>query len=527
MSMHAHLPDDLDGVFAPPPDDFTGTAGNDKIHGTNGEDSFDMSQGGNDKVVGKGGNDFFDFGDAFTAHDKIDGGAGIDSVTLVGDYSAGVVFNAKTMVNIEFLNLAGSIFDGGGSYNLTIADSTAGKFLSVLLNSSPMYADSLSFDASAETSADIFVQNGGAGTNHIVTGGGNDHVSSGRVTDGGSFDGGAGYDFISFGSVGFGITFSLLEQGHVQDVGGGHEVMVSNFEAFSGTPNADVLVGDDNDNFILPGGGNDNVQANGGNDFVSMDDFVPYTAITVDGGSGVNTLSFQAATVSGVTFSLALQGSAQATGQGDGVITATGFVNLEGSDVYDDHLTGDGAANQILGGGGNDTLAGGNGNDTLYGDGFYMHDYTDIGQVGYTSGFTVIQDGNGTDTLDGGAGNDKLVGGLGVDTLTGDTGADKFVFETVQDSGVGAGNRDVITDFSHTDGDKIDLHLIDADTTLNGDQAFHLGGSSFTHSAGELIQFSDGSGNTILAGDVNGDGVADFEIQLAHAPVLVTGDFVL
>jgi Ca2+-binding RTX toxin-like protein len=381
--MHArHFPADLDAVLAPPPDDFTGTAGNDVIHGTNGDDVFDMSQGGNDKVVGRGGNDEFDFGNAFTAHDKIDGGAGIDTVTLLGDYSAGVVFNANTMVNIEFLSLLGSTFTGGGSYNLTIADTTAGKFLDVVLMSTSLHADALSFDASAETSADIFVQNEGSGADHIVTGGGNDHVASGRVNSDETFDGGPGYDFMSFGSAGFGITFSLLLQGQVQDIGNGHQVLVSNFEAFAGTPNADVLIGDDNDNFIVPDGGNDSIQANGGNDFVTIDDFVPYTAITVDGGSGANTLSFQGAEFSGVTFSLALQGSAQATGQGDGMITATGFVNLEGSDFFDDHLTGDGSANQILGGAGNDTISGGSGNDTLYGDGVYFHDYTDIDQIG-------------------------------------------------------------------------------------------------------------------------------------------------
>jgi hypothetical protein len=42
-----------------------------------------------------------------------------------------------------------------------------------------------------------------------------------------------------------------------------------------------------------------------------------------------------------------------------------------------------------------------------------------------------------------------------------------------------------------------------------------------------LIQYNDGSGHTILAGDVNGDSVADFEIQLNGAPVLVSGDLLL
>jgi Ca2+-binding RTX toxin-like protein len=50
-----------------------------------------------------------------------------------------------------------------------------------------------------------------------------------------------------------------------------------------------------------------------------------------------------------------------------------------------------------------------------------------------------------------GTGNDKLYGGAGKDTLTGGKGADIFVFDTAPAS------RDTITDFSRTDGDKIQL----------------------------------------------------------------------
>ena len=78
MTIHAsHLDDAWDADrSAPPPQDFTGTSGNDKIGGTSGDDFFDMSQGGNDTVKGKGGNDEFSFGAAFTARDKVDGDAG-------------------------------------------------------------------------------------------------------------------------------------------------------------------------------------------------------------------------------------------------------------------------------------------------------------------------------------------------------------------------------------------------------------------------------------------------------------------
>jgi serralysin len=77
-------------------------------------------------------------------------------------------------------------------------------------------------------------------------------------------------------------------------------------------------------------------------------------------------------------------------------------------------------------------------------------------------------------------------------------------------------------DFSHADGDKINLYDIDANTHRGGNQAFHfIGGQKFHHVEGEL-HFK----NNILSGDVNGDGKPDFEIEVANAN-LVKGDFIL
>jgi len=54
-----------------------------------------------------------------------------------------------------------------------------------------------------------------------------------------------------------------------------------------------------------------------------------------------------------------------------------------------------------------------------------------------------------------------------------------------------------------------------------------LGGNAFTGTPGELIQFIHAvSGDTILQGDVGGDGVTDFEIALKDGPVLVAADFI-
>jgi len=61
----------------------------------------------------------------------------------------------------------------------------------------------------------------------------------------------------------------------------------------------------------------------------------------------------------------------------------------------------------------------------------------------------------GNDTLDGKAGNDRLDGGAGRDQLTGGTGADRFRFSTA--GGFGTAQADRITDFSRSEGDRIEL----------------------------------------------------------------------
>jgi serralysin len=132
----------------------------------------------------------------------------------------------------------------------------------------------------------------------------------------------------------------------------------------------------------------------------------------------------------------------------------------------------------------------------------------------------------GKDNLNGGKGADILIGGGAADQLTGAAGADRFVYRLLSDSSAGAG-RDLILDFSHGQGDRIDLSSLDANAGLAGQQAFTLIAGGFTGAAAQLIQYIDESGRTILSGDVNGDSVADFEIQINGGSVLVAGDLIL
>jgi hypothetical protein len=93
-----------------------------------------------------------------------------------------------------------------------------------------------------------------------------------------------------------------------------------------------------------------------------------------------------------------------------------------------------------------------------------------------------------------------------------------FVFDD-GDSGVGAGNRDVILGaFSGAGapgGDLVDLAAVDANSLLANDQAFEFDANNVFDSAGDLIRASNGSGGTILRLHQDDDGVADMQIEIA------------
>jgi autotransporter-associated beta strand protein len=127
----------------------------------------------------------------------------------------------------------------------------------------------------------------------------------------------------------------------------------------------------------------------------------------------------------------------------------------------------------------------------------------------------------GNDSLKGGAGKDFITGGTGKDLLTGGANKDIFDFNAIKETVKGS-NRDRITDFSHNQGDKIDLSGIDANTHKSGNNAFHfIGTHAFSHHEGELRYSSH-----VLQGDINGDGNADFEINVSLSTLKAT-DFIL
>ena len=187
-------------------------------------------------------------------------------------------------------------------------------------------------------------------------------------------------------------------------------------------------------------------------------------------------------------------------------------------DAGHDTLAGQGGDDFLVGKSGNDLLDGGAGNDHLRGDA--GNDLL-LGRGGHDW----LEGSSGKDRLDGGEGNDALAGGWSTDLLTGGPGSDVFIFGPSETSAGAA--RDVITDFSSAERDLIDLRLIDANSSLAGDQAFtFIGTDGFAKQAGQLRYAEDGAA-AIVEGDVNGDGRADFQIQLDGVRSLTENDFLL
>jgi len=135
----------------------------------------------------------------------------------------------------------------------------------------------------------------------------------------------------------------------------------------------------------------------------------------------------------------------------------------------------------------------------------------------------VLRGGAGNDTIYGNGGDDVIVGGAGSDSMRGGAGADRFVVENTADTPTSG--RDWIIDFSHAEGDRIDLSGIDA-IASGANDAFSFV-SAFSGVAGQLI-VTGTPGNVLVQGDVNGDSVADFTILVTGQAVpLVASDFVL
>ncbi|HWM31860.1 MAG TPA: PQQ-dependent sugar dehydrogenase [Methyloceanibacter sp.] len=414
---------------------------------------------------------------------------------------------------------------------------------------------------------------GGAGNDMLFAGSGNDILIGGSGAD--LLNGGLGMDTASYAASPQAVTVNL--QTGVGLGGDAEGDRLQGIENLIGSAHGDTLIGNGANNVFQPGSGADTVNGNGridtviyatspqgvtvdlqagtggggdaqGDSLHSIENVIGSAHADdlkgtggsnvfhpgagndiIDGRGGMDTVSYSNI-AQGVIVNLSAMNN-QATGSGIGIDQLVNIENVTGS-RGNDNLTGNASANvlsgvdgndSIVGGGGHDSLAGGAGADSLNGgDG----NDTQTGGSGNDklngdAGNDTLDGGSGDDKLDGGDGKDFMSGGSGRDFFTGGAGSDRFDFNLVSDSKTGSA-RDKIIDFKHSQGDKIDLSGIDARTNTSGNNAFKfIGDKAFSKTAGELRFKSN-----IVQGDVNGDGIADFEIHV-NVSKLVAGDFVL
>jgi Ca2+-binding RTX toxin-like protein len=227
----------------------------------------------------------------------------------------------------------------------------------------------------------------------------------------------------------------------------------------------------------------------------------------------------------------------------DGGALADLLVGLDGNDRIiggsgADILVGGNGNDQLEGGAGDDYLEGGPGSDTAtYGaannrlnlalsgpqaSGEGSDTLMGIENINAGAGDDGITGNQGPNSLNGGAGRDVLTGGGGQDRLTGADGADTFLYSLLTDSRPGSTNRDILTDFNGSQGDRIDLSALDASSTLPGNQAFtYIGALPFSGRAGE-VRFAAG----LLQINTTADSLADMEITLTGVSSFLSGHLI-
>jgi serralysin len=350
---------------------------------------------------------------------------------------------------------------------------------------------------------------------------------------------------------------------------------IENLTGLSGS--GQVLTGNDADNVILAGAGNDQLFGGLGHDVLAGgagDDLL-------SGGDGA--ANEMAGGLGDDTYIVSVAGDSvveQANEGIDTVQTALAFYSLEGhpnvenltglsnsgqvligNDADNVILAGSGD-DQLFGGLGHDVLTGGAGNDLLAGGDGVANDMiggqgNDIYVVSVAGDVLVEQANEGTDTVQtalsiytlhsanvenltytgsadftgsgdagnnvvtGGAGNDQLDGGLGADTLVGQGGADIFAFTTA----LGGGNVDTIFDFvSGTDRISLDDAVFDG--LAHGalpPSVFHVGAAATDED--QRIIYDQTNGNLYYDADGSGGGAAILFATLHGAPALTAGDF--
>lgn len=542
----------------------TGSAFREEFNGGNNADTM-RGGAGADTLNGNVGADVFRYlSAAEIAGDVIDGGLGSDTLqvefTGAADFTAATIFS-NVGPSIEALVLSGggahtvtfnaSDFDGVNrlSTSLAVTGDNAGAD-TITINNAGFLFNLSALDLQGWQAQDRIVVNSDTGGSEVTGTAFSDVINGAAGQDtmygtlgADAFRGAGGNDDFTYTSNAQ-IAGDTIDGG--ADAGGNGDVLRVNFAGLADFRAATILsTGQSSVELLRIGGGDHEIRFNGnqfgGNGLAST--------MRVQGNSGTDSLHFD--NVTG-TIDLSSVGFATWT-PGTDLITITGVAGAQS-------ITGSTQNDSIDGGEGNDTIIGGSGADVLVGGGgidivsyeaattamtvsmsgsWSVNGFADgVGDVvsgveGIRTGSGAdsitgsvnmdwIEGGSGNDTLLGGQGNDTLIGGQGKDILTGGGGIDRLVIQSLADSPVTFAGRDVFNTFAH--GDKIDLSAIDARTNLAGDQAFtFIGAATFSGVSGQLrFDMTNISVTGVKAytayGDVNGDRVADFSLQIYTAP---------
>lgn len=303
--------------------------------------------------------------------------------------------------------------------------------------------------------------------------------------------GGPGVDTVTYAGLGTGIRLNLGVTTAQDTLGGGVDT-ITGVENAIGTGQADRITGNNADNVLHGGAGNDALGGGARNDTLfgdAGDDTL--TGGTGDdvlnGGDGFDVAGYLSAT-SGVTVFLTTS-AAQDTG-GAGIDQLFNIEGLIGS-AFDDRLTGNRFDNLLSGEAGNDVLVGRDGNDTLAGGAGddVLNGGAGIDTARYISAtqgvrvdlsvFAFQDTGEGMDRLLGienviGSGfGDVLKGDLGANVLEGGAGDDVLdggdalnpSFTDVLNGGTG---NDTVTYANYSAGVRVFLDQTGVQDTLGG-----------------------------------------------------------
>ena len=502
----------------------TAGAGNDVLIGGAGADRF-TSGAGQDVLTGNGGNDIITLAANLDAADKIDGGTGTDTVNLAGNYSAGVTFNATTVVNVETIVVA-----AGGSYKLVLDDATNTAGLTVT-GSMLGAGDVLDLDGSAESASALAatggagadVLRGGAGNDILTPGAGNDTIDGGAGNDtiamaanlnaADTIDGGSGTDTVTLsGDYSAGVNFTATTVVNVETVtlsaGNSYKLVLG--DATNGTGLAvygaalgaanfldlnsaaetsatltatggagnDIITGGAGNDVLTTGAGTDTISGGAGNDTIVLAGNLT-AADKIDGGADKDTVQ--------------LSGAGYAAGL---VLGATTLVNVEAVTVAAGNnysLTLDDANNSA--------------GLIVNASALAAANFLILDDSAETSAALTATGGAGNDVITGGAGADVLTAGAGIDTLNGGVGADSFIL---------AGNLAAT--------DKIDGGA-DADTlSLNGNYSAGITFTATTVTNVETITLTDGNSYKLTLHDATNAAGLTIDGSLLGATRTVTVD---